>query len=111
METIYINVVNAFQNLIGIVVVNLVQDQGLKAEAAMSEQPQMESWSASKAIDGNITQSYQSNSCAITEANKYTSIWWKVWLERRFNIAYLEIYFRSDSKFIRKDNEKRMTNI
>lgn len=97
------NEVNALKYLIGIVVVNVVQDQGLTAAADMEELPQTPAWSASKAIDGNINQSYLSNSCAITEANKYTSTWWKVWLQRKFNIAYIEIYFRSDSKSVREN--------
>lgn len=83
-----------------IVSVNLVYDQGLSASAAMSSYPQRAQWTASRAIDGDTNQSYKSNSCAITEAGRYTSIWWKVWLQRRFNIAYLEIYFRADSNFI-----------
>lgn len=80
--------------------VNLVHDQNLSGKAAMGANPQKPAWSAGKAIDGNTDQSYLSNSCAITEfdANHNASIWWKVWLARRFNIAYLEIYFRSDSK-------------
>ena len=71
----------------------------------MGANPQNPEWSAVKAIDGNTNQSYMSNSCAITDfkTNQNTSIWWRVWLERPFNIAYLEIYFRSDSKLRKKD--------
>lgn len=85
---------------ITVVSVNLVYDQGLTGSAAMGATPQNSEWTAGKAIDGNTNQTYQSNSCAITNVDKdrKTSIWWKVWLLRRFNIAYLEIYFRSDSK-------------
>ena len=66
----------------------------------MGANPQDPSWSANKTVDGNTSQDYDSDSCAITdlEQNRNTSIWWKVWLQRSFNIAYLEIYFRSDSK-------------
>ena len=82
--------------------VNLVHDEGLKgtAHALMGALPHTPEWTADKAIDGNTSQMYQSNSCAITDSDKYqnTSIWWRVWLAKPFNIAYLEIYFRSDSK-------------
>ena len=59
-------------------------------------------WTADKALDGNTSQDYLSNSCAISEVNvdKLTKSYWKMWLSpSAFNIAYLEIYFRSDSKF------------
>ena len=81
--------------------VNLVHGTNSQEIATMGADPQNPEWSAGKAIDGNTNQSYLSNSCAITnfELNKNTSIWWKVWLPRPFNIAYLEIFFRSDSKF------------
>lgn len=67
----------------------------------MGADPQNPVWNASKAIDGNVLQNYLSNSCAITntDKNSNTSIWWKVWLQKEFNVAYIEIYFRSDSKF------------
>lgn len=66
----------------------------------MGDPPQSALWSADKAIDGNTTQFYEFNSCAITDYSRnHTSIWWKVWLERPFSVAYLEIYFRQDSKF------------
>ena len=66
----------------------------------MGARPQDPAWSADKAVDGNTSLIYSSNSCAITEVDKNhnTTIWWKVWLERPFNVAYLMIYFRSDSK-------------
>ena len=79
---------------------NLVRDQGLKAKTFMGADPQDPSWSADKAVDGNTDQNFVYNSCAITDLdrNRNTTIWWTVWLQRQFNIAYLEIYFRSDSK-------------
>lgn len=82
--------------------VNLVFEQQLIGNAAMGADPQEPAWNASKAIDGNVSQDYKSNSCAITnvEKNRNTSIWWKVWLEKKFNVAYIEIYFRSDSKYL-----------
>lgn len=68
----------------------------------MGAAPQRPEWSAGKAIDGNTNQSYLSNSCAITnfDENRNTSIWWRLWLQTQFNVAYIEIFFRSDSKFI-----------
>lgn len=81
--------------------VNLVFEQGHRGIADMGADPQNPVWNASKAIDGNVSQNYLSNSCAITntDKNSNTSIWWKVWLQKEFNVAYIEIYFRSDSKF------------
>lgn len=63
----------------------------------MSLNPANPAWIAGKAIDGNKNQDYTSNSCAISDTShqhKNTeSVWWKVWLERPFNVAYLEIFF------------------
>lgn len=80
--------------------VNLVNDQGLTGSASMGAAPQQPTWTASKAIDGNTNQDYISNSCALTDfdGNRNTSIWWRVWLQKRFNVAYIEIYFTSDCK-------------
>ena len=80
---------------------NVVHEQNMFAFAAMGAQPLNPYWLADKAIDGNTSQNYESDSCAISdwERNRNTSIWWKVWLSRPFTIAYLELYFRSDSKF------------
>nr|XP_034335006.1 receptor-type tyrosine-protein phosphatase T-like isoform X1 [Crassostrea gigas] len=79
--------------------VNLVHDQGLRGIANMGAPSQKNTWIAGKAIDGNTDQNYLSDSCAITDVvgNRNTSIWWKVWLEKKFNVAYIEIYFRSDT--------------
>lgn len=68
----------------------------------MGAAPRLPTWTAGKAIDGNTNQSYLSNSCAITDVygNRNTSIWWRVWLQKKFNVAYIEIYFRSDSKYM-----------
>ena len=72
----------------------------LRAHAAMGANPQKSQWTAYKAIDGNTSQIFMSKSCAITDwyGNQNTSIWWIVWLERQYNMAYLEMYFRIDSK-------------
>eukprot|EP00105_Crassostrea_gigas_P029092 XP_011450924.1 PREDICTED: multiple epidermal growth factor-like domains protein 10 isoform X2 [Crassostrea gigas] len=79
--------------------VNLVHDQGLYGAAAMSLNPANPAWIAGKAIDGNTNQNYTSNSCAITDIPHHhtnnESVWWKVWLDRPFNVAYLEIFFES----------------
>lgn len=82
--------------------VNLVQDQGLRGSAAMGAAPHRPEWTAGKAIDGNTDQDYLSNSCAITDfdRNRNTSVWWKMWLQKRFNVAYIEIYFRFESKYM-----------
>ena len=67
----------------------------------MTGTPQTSAWNADKAIDGITSQDYQSNSCAISEVDvdKLTKSYWKEWIEPSpFNIGYLEIYFRSDSK-------------
>lgn len=80
--------------------VNLVNEQGLRGLAAMGAPPEQPAWTADKAIDNNTNQYYLSNSCAITDfdRNRNTSIWWTVWMKKKFNVAYIEIYFRSDSK-------------
>lgn len=79
--------------------VNVVLDKRLGGKTAMGAAPKRPEWSAAKAVDGNTDQSYISNSCALTNYDdRNTSIWWKVWLQRQFSIAYLEIYFRSDSR-------------
>lgn len=79
--------------------VNLVHDQGLNGVATMSASPANPAWTAGKAIDGDTHQNYMLNSCAVTDiSHQYAAVWWKVWLLRPFNVAYLEIYFRSDGK-------------
>ncbi|XP_078329125.1 uncharacterized protein LOC111114377 [Crassostrea virginica] len=79
--------------------VNLVNPQSFKRWVTMGAKPQYPNWEAIKAVDGNTNQSYEFDSCAITDidVNCNTSIWWMVLLESKFNIAYLEIYFRSDT--------------
>lgn len=86
--------------------VNLVSDQWLRGNATMGAAPKEPAWNASRAIDGNVSQNYLSNSCAITDVdkNRNTSIWWKAWLQRQFNVAYLEIYFRSDGEFTKNNS-------
>uniref|UniRef100_K1RAV5 Tyrosine-protein kinase receptor Tie-1 n=1 Tax=Magallana gigas TaxID=29159 RepID=K1RAV5_MAGGI len=50
--------------------VNLVSEQGLKGKAAMGADPEKPDWTAIKAIDGNPSQDYQSDSCAITNVDE-----------------------------------------
>ena len=68
--------------------------------AAMTGTPQNSLWTARKAIDGDTSQNYQSNSCAISDVDrdKLKRSYLKIWLSQPFNIANLEIYFRIDSK-------------
>ena len=83
-------------------IVNLAHEplQELQGDAMMSGPPQNSNWAAKKAVDGNINQSDESNSCAIMDITRnYSSVWWKVRLNRRFNIAYIEIFLRRDSMY------------
>ena len=74
-------------------------EQGLQGQATMSEPPLDASNSyANKAVDGNINQSYSGHSCAITKSNG--DVWLRVHLGRRFNIAYMVVYFQTESMFI-----------
>lgn len=65
----------------------------------MNRLPFNDNWTAQRAVDGNSNQFYFNNSCAITQVQS-GPLWWKVWLQSKFNIAYLEIYLRSDSKYL-----------
>lgn len=94
----YINVFHKF------LIVNLAHEssQKLQGEARMSGRAQNSNWTADKAVDGNTNQSYLSNSCAIMDFiyhYVHVSVWWKVRLVHRFNIAYIELFLRSDSKY------------
>ena len=66
----------------------------------MSEPPQQPPWSAQTAVDGNTAQETLTT-CAIMDWNlfNYKSVWWKVRLQRRFNVAYLDVFFRNSSMF------------
>nr|XP_022306516.1 receptor-type tyrosine-protein phosphatase alpha-like isoform X4 [Crassostrea virginica] len=71
--------------------------QQLQGAANMSKPPQDPAWSANKAVDGNTSQELLTT-CAVMDYTKnYNSVWWKVRLGRRFNVAYLEVYFRSST--------------
>ena len=82
--------------------VNLAHDtsQGLQGTANMSEPPQKPDWSAQNAVDGNTDQETLTT-CAIMNwvLSNYKSVWWKVRLGKRFNVAYLEVFFRGSSMF------------
>ena len=82
--------------------VNLAHDaaQAVQGTANMSEPPQIPEWSAQKAVDGNTAQETLTT-CAIMDWQlfNYKSVWWKVRLGRRFNVAYLEVYFWGSSMF------------
>ncbi|XP_062584810.1 protein draper-like [Saccostrea cucullata] len=70
--------------------------QALQGTASWNVVPHTSTWSADKAVDGDTRQDYLPT-CAIANYDAYTykSVWWKVWLNRKFNIAYVEIYLRS----------------
>ena len=69
--------------------------QGIYGTASMSGPPQEPLWSAAKAIDGNTNQTFPN--CAVMDFSKnYRSVWWKVRLAKRYNVAYLEVFFRKN---------------
>nr|XP_022304835.1 multiple epidermal growth factor-like domains protein 6 [Crassostrea virginica] len=80
--------------------INLAHDtsQGLQGTASMSEPPHKQEWSADKAVDGNTAQETLTT-CAIMDwvLSNYKSVWWKVQLGKRFNVAYLEVFFRGST--------------
>nr|XP_022310265.1 uncharacterized protein LOC111115721 isoform X2 [Crassostrea virginica] len=70
--------------------------RNIYASASMSEPPEQPSWSAARAINGNTDQTITSN-CAVMDFSKnYKSVWWKVRLAKRYNVAYLEVFFRKN---------------
>ena len=74
--------------------------QGLQGTATMShpsQSPTNPAWTAPKAVDGNTDQETLTT-CAVMDYSKnYKSVWWKVKLGRRFNVAYIVVYFRKTS--------------
>ena len=86
---------------LGFFSVNLAHDaaQRLQGTAIMSEPPLHPAWSADKAVDGNTDQETLTT-CAVMDYSKnYKSVWWKVQLGKRFNVAYIEVYFRGSSEY------------
>ena len=81
--------------------VNLAHDptQALQGTANMSEPPPKPEWSADKAVDGNTDQELLSTCAIMDYSNNYKAVWWKVRLRKRFNVAYLEVYFRGSSMY------------
>jgi hypothetical protein len=74
----------------------LVHDQGLRGKAEMSKGPLFDYLGASNAIDGDPGRL---NPCtAMSIPGGYGGVWWKVWMERTFNIAEIKIYFQPASK-------------
>ena len=71
--------------------------QGLQGTATMSQPSQDSTWSATKAVDGNTEQETLSTCAMMDYSKNYKSVWWKVRLGRRFNVAYIVVYFRKSS--------------
>ena len=70
--------------------------QGLQGTASMSQKPQNAQWYANRTVDGDTAQEIPF--CAVMDYSKnYKSVWLKVRLGRRFNVAYLEVFFRGSS--------------
>ncbi|XP_056002735.1 uncharacterized protein LOC125660827 isoform X2 [Ostrea edulis] len=69
--------------------VDLVDEFGGKA--TMSERPFYD-YVASNAINGDTGAQ---KSCAVMDVSGgYQSVWWKVWLQRNFNVAEIKIHFQ-----------------
>nr|XP_022304836.1 laminin subunit alpha-1-like [Crassostrea virginica] len=79
--------------------VNLAHDtaKALQGTANMSEPPQKPAWSAGNAVDGNTDQELLTSCVIMDYTNNYKTVWWKVRLQNRFNVAYLEVYFRGST--------------
>lgn len=82
--------------------VNVVQEPGLQGTANMSGEPFPRTrWTTQKVVDGNTNQTAIGGSCAIMDFSKhYRSVWLKVQLELRFNIAYIQIFFRNEGSML-----------
>ncbi|XP_078327493.1 uncharacterized protein LOC111112924 [Crassostrea virginica] len=78
---------------------NLAHDtaKALQGTANMSEPPQKPAWSAGNAVDGNTDQELLTTCVIMDYSRNYKSVWWKVRLQNRFNVAYLEVYFRGST--------------
>lgn len=62
----------------------------------MSKSPWNIGLGASNAIDGDTGA--KKPCTAMDVSGGYESVWWKVWLQRTFNVAELKIYFQPASK-------------
>lgn len=75
--------------------------ESLQGRATMNGNPQNTNWSADKVVDGNTNQTANGGSCAIMDFSKnYRSVWLNVQLQRLFNVAYIEIYFRNENSML-----------
>lgn len=83
--------------------VNVAHDtmEELQGNATMNGIPRTPNWSADKVVDGNTDQTAKGGSCAIMDFSKnYLSVWLNVQLQRLFNVAYIEIYFRNQMSML-----------
>lgn len=72
-------------------------EEHLQGTATMNGYPHTPNWSADKVVDGNTNQTATEGSCAIMDFfGNYISVWLNVQLQRLFNVAYIEIYFRNE---------------
>lgn len=75
----------------------------LQGQTTMSDPTHLFVWSASSVNDGITHQKTLRNSCAVTGFSKnYTSVLLNIHLQRLFNIAYIEIYFRNEESEVKK---------
>lgn len=76
--------------------------QGLQGTASMSGEPFPRTrWTAQKVVDGNTNQTAIGGSCAIMDVSKhYRSVWLKVEFEFRFNVAYIQLFFRNEESML-----------
>lgn len=78
-----------------------VAHKPLQGSATMNGIPHTPNWSADKVVDGNTNQTANGGSCAIMDFSKnYRSVWLNVQLQRLFNVAYIEIYFRNENSML-----------
>lgn len=75
-------------------------NQGLQGQTTMSGAPfPNTNWTSDKVVDGNSNQTAAEGSCAIMDFDQnYQSVWLKVQLGRRFNVAYIELYLRNEQR-------------
>lgn len=95
--------------------------QTLQGTASMSEYPfPNKQWIAGNVVDGNTNQTADGGSCAIMDFSKnYRSVWMKVQLGKRFNIAYIKLFFRNElsklnacfRKWVKPTSQKRYAKL
>ncbi|XP_062613945.1 receptor-type tyrosine-protein phosphatase alpha-like isoform X2 [Saccostrea cucullata] len=97
LEVILLNfLISIFPEISGFVNLAHTPGQKLQGTASWNVDAHPSAGGADKVVDGDTRQGYLPT-CAIADYGAYTykSVWWKVWLDRKFNIAYLEVYLRS----------------